>query len=173
MPPTLQQATTNPCLCWRLLDTPGQVWVSLLWGHCSFLLERVAWGKVQRKLVDGFRESCCGVTQDRLSSPSTESRQHVRLVTSEAHEILPAQGVFTGSGHIHSPLLSMLWNSRLPEESPRLTVHPLQSWKTLPVTREKFYISAVDYLPFMLPDTSQGLAWKQASLRLDVSGLLY
>ena len=27
-----------PCLCFRLLDTPGQVWVSLLWGHCSFLL---------------------------------------------------------------------------------------------------------------------------------------
>ena len=23
---------------WRLLDTHGQVWVSLLWGHCSFLL---------------------------------------------------------------------------------------------------------------------------------------
>ena len=22
----------------RLLDTYGQVWVSLLWGHCSFLL---------------------------------------------------------------------------------------------------------------------------------------
>ena len=22
----------------RLLDTPRQVWVSLLWGHCSFLL---------------------------------------------------------------------------------------------------------------------------------------
>ena len=38
VPPTLQQATTNPCLCWRLLDTHRQVWVSLLWGHCSFLL---------------------------------------------------------------------------------------------------------------------------------------
>ena len=38
VPPTLQQATTNPCLCRRLLDTHGQVWVSLLWGHCSFLL---------------------------------------------------------------------------------------------------------------------------------------
>ena len=38
VPPTLQQATANPRLCWRLLDTPGQVWVSLLWGHCSFLL---------------------------------------------------------------------------------------------------------------------------------------
>ena len=28
----------DPCLCWRLLDIPGQVWVSILWGHCSFLL---------------------------------------------------------------------------------------------------------------------------------------
>ena len=38
VPPTLQQATTDPHLCWRLLNTAGQVWVSLLWGHCSFLL---------------------------------------------------------------------------------------------------------------------------------------
>ena len=38
VPPTLQQATSNPCLCQRLLDTYRQVWVSLLWGHCSFLL---------------------------------------------------------------------------------------------------------------------------------------
>ena len=38
MPPTLHQATSDPGLCWRLLDTPGLVWVSLLWGHCSFLL---------------------------------------------------------------------------------------------------------------------------------------
>ena len=34
----LQQATTDPRLRQRLLDTHGQVWVSLLWGHCSFLL---------------------------------------------------------------------------------------------------------------------------------------
>ena len=27
-----------PMPCWRLLDTQGQVWVSLLWDHCSFLL---------------------------------------------------------------------------------------------------------------------------------------
>ena len=38
VPPTLQQATADPRLRWRLLDTHGQVWVSLLWGHCSFLL---------------------------------------------------------------------------------------------------------------------------------------
>ena len=38
VPPTLQQATNDPRLCQRLLDTHGQVWVSFLWGHCSFLL---------------------------------------------------------------------------------------------------------------------------------------
>ena len=33
-----EQATINPCLCQRLLDTHRQVWLSLLWVHCSFLL---------------------------------------------------------------------------------------------------------------------------------------
>ena len=31
-------ATVDPCLRWRLLDTPRQVWLSLLRGHCFFLL---------------------------------------------------------------------------------------------------------------------------------------
>ena len=38
VPLTLQQATADPHLHQRLLDTHGQVWVSLFWGHCSFLL---------------------------------------------------------------------------------------------------------------------------------------
>ena len=38
VPPALQQATTNPRLRQRLLDTHGQVWVSLLWGYCYSLL---------------------------------------------------------------------------------------------------------------------------------------
>ena len=38
VPPTLQLANANPHLHQRLLDIHGQVWVSLLWGHCSFLL---------------------------------------------------------------------------------------------------------------------------------------
>ena len=38
VPLTPQQATVDPCLCWRLLDTHRQIWLSLLWGHCSFLL---------------------------------------------------------------------------------------------------------------------------------------
>ena len=35
---TLRQATVNPCLHQRLLDTHRQIWLSLLWGPCSFLL---------------------------------------------------------------------------------------------------------------------------------------
>ena len=38
VPPTLQEATANPRLCRRHLATHEQIWVSLLWGHCSFLL---------------------------------------------------------------------------------------------------------------------------------------
>ena len=37
-PPTLYQVTTDSRLCRRLLDTHEQVWVSLLQGHCFFLL---------------------------------------------------------------------------------------------------------------------------------------
>ena len=32
-------ATASPRLCQRLLNTHGQVWIGLLWGHCSFLLD--------------------------------------------------------------------------------------------------------------------------------------
>ena len=38
VPPILQEATANTRLHWRFLDTHRQVWVSLLCGHCSFLL---------------------------------------------------------------------------------------------------------------------------------------
>ena len=46
VPPTLQQATADPHLHQRLPDTPGQIWGSLLWGHCSFLLGPGAQGSV-------------------------------------------------------------------------------------------------------------------------------
>ena len=32
------QATVNPRRCQRLLNTHRQFWLSVLWGHCSFLL---------------------------------------------------------------------------------------------------------------------------------------
>ena len=36
--PTPRQVIVDPHLCQRLLDIHLQVWLSLLWGHCSFLL---------------------------------------------------------------------------------------------------------------------------------------
>ena len=44
--PCLPQATTDPGLHRRLLDTHEQVWVSLLWGHCFFL-----WGPGTYKVL--------------------------------------------------------------------------------------------------------------------------
>ena len=38
VPLTPRQATADPRLHWRFLDTHRQVWLSLLRGHCSFLL---------------------------------------------------------------------------------------------------------------------------------------
>ena len=37
VPLTPQQASVDPRLSWRLLDTHRQVWLSLLWDHCYFL----------------------------------------------------------------------------------------------------------------------------------------
>ena len=46
VPLSLQRATADPCLCQRLLNTYGQVWVSLLWGQRSFL-----WGAGAHKVL--------------------------------------------------------------------------------------------------------------------------
>ena len=46
MVPTLCQALGGRGIRWRLPDTHRQVWVSLLWGHCSFLLGPGAQGSV-------------------------------------------------------------------------------------------------------------------------------
>ena len=48
--PTLWQATVNPHLHRRLLDTHRQVWLSLLWGYCSWVL-------VQTRFRCAFPES--------------------------------------------------------------------------------------------------------------------
>ena len=55
-PAARQLASSNPRLHWRLLDTQRQVWVSLLWGPCSFLLGPGAQGS-----VCALQESVCPV----------------------------------------------------------------------------------------------------------------
>ena len=70
LPPTLQQATTALRLHWRLLDTPRQVWVSLLWGHCTFLLSPGAQGlcppSVYFPVLCKFWQLCGGVNGNLL-----------------------------------------------------------------------------------------------------------
>ena len=56
-----RQATVDPCLCQRLLDTHRRVWPSLLLGHCSFLL-----GPGVQKLL--FVPSKCLFAQSCTSS---------------------------------------------------------------------------------------------------------
>ena len=46
VPPNLQQATADPCFHQRLLDTHRNVWASLLWDHCSFILGPGAQGSI-------------------------------------------------------------------------------------------------------------------------------
>ena len=58
VPLTLQQATTDPCLPWRLLDTHRQVWLSLLWDHCSFLLGSGAYKILFVPSKSLFPQSC-------------------------------------------------------------------------------------------------------------------
>ena len=71
--PTLKQAFANTCLCWRPLDTHGQGWVSLLWGHCSFLLgpgvHKVLFGP-SSSLFPQFCESSAGSIMGLMATSS-------------------------------------------------------------------------------------------------------
>ena len=72
--PTLQQATTDPHLPWRLLDTYGEVWDSLLWGHCSFLLGPGAQGSVCA-LQEPISQFCVSSGSSMVGSMATSSKR--------------------------------------------------------------------------------------------------
>ena len=65
---------TDPCLCWRLLDTHRQVWVSLLWGHCSFLLGPGAQGSVCA-LQESISQSCVNSGSSMVGLMATSSKR--------------------------------------------------------------------------------------------------
>ena len=73
-PPTLQQATADPQLCWRLRDTHRQVWVSLLSGHCSFLLGLGAQGSVCA-LQESISQFCVSSGSSMMGSMATSSKR--------------------------------------------------------------------------------------------------
>ena len=75
VPPTFHQATGNPHLLQRLRDTHGQVWVSLLWGHCSFLL-----GPGLKKVLfvpskSPFHQSCVSTGDSMVGLLETSSNK--------------------------------------------------------------------------------------------------
>ena len=135
VPPTLQQATADPCLHWRLVDTHGQVWVSLLWGHCSFLLgpgsykvlflpsKHLFWqlyGGVNSNLLQEslcHTQVCCPCGRPLLTCTSTEDTQtlkgrsgSVSVRSPGVHKALfePSQHLWWVSGWIPNVILPLL-----------------------------------------------------------------
>ena len=85
VPPTLQQATTHPCLHWRLLDTHRQVWVSLLWGHCSFLLSSGAHKVLFVPSKSLFPQSCVSSSSSMVGLMVTSSKRAYAIPRSACH----------------------------------------------------------------------------------------
>ena len=73
--PSMQQATTNPHLCRRLLDTYWRVWVSLLWGHCSFLLGPSAHKLFFAPLKSLFPQCCVSSGGSKVGLMTTSSKR--------------------------------------------------------------------------------------------------
>ena len=70
----LQQATVTPCLHQRALNTHRQVWVSLLWGHCSFLLGPGAQSSVCA-LQESISQSCVSSRGSMVGLMATSSKR--------------------------------------------------------------------------------------------------
>ena len=84
VPPALQQATADPRLHWTLLDTPGHVWVSLLWGHCSFLLGPGAHKVLFVPSKSLFPQSCVSSGSFMVGLMATSSKRAYATPRSEA-----------------------------------------------------------------------------------------
>ena len=90
---TLQQATADPCFHWRLLDTHGhsvdtQVWVSLLWGNCSFLLGPGAHKGLFVPSQSLFPQSCVSSSGSMVGLMATSSKRAYAIPRSAASRAL-------------------------------------------------------------------------------------
>ena len=84
VPPALQQATVNPQLCRRLLDTHRQIWVSLLWAHCSFLLSPGAHKVLCVPSKSLFPQSCVSSGGSVVGLMATSSKRAYAIPRSVA-----------------------------------------------------------------------------------------
>ena len=71
MPLTPQQPTVDPHLRSTLLDAHKQVWLSFLWGHCSFLLGPGAHKVLFVPSKNLFPHSCVGSDSYMMGSMAT------------------------------------------------------------------------------------------------------
>ena len=85
--PDPQQATTDPCICWRLLGSHGQVWVSLFWGHCSFLLGPGAHKVLFVPSKSLFPQSCVNSNGSMVGLMATSSKRAYAIVRSAAPRV--------------------------------------------------------------------------------------
>ena len=97
--PTLQQATTKPCLCQTLLDAHMQIWVSLLWGHCSFLLGPSGQASVCA-LQESISQSCVSFGSSVVVLMATSPRGLMSYPSLQHPEPL-SQWQSTADPHLH------------------------------------------------------------------------
>ena len=83
MLPALWQASTDPHLHWRPLDTRRQVWVSPLQGHCSFLLGPGAQSSVC-VLQESISQSCVSSGSSMVGLMATSSKRAYAIPKSAA-----------------------------------------------------------------------------------------
>ena len=112
VPPALQQGTDDPRLRQRLLDTHRQVWVSLLWGHWSFLLRPGTQGSVCA-LQAFISQSCVSSGGSVVGLMATSSKRAYSLPRSTAPRAQPWQqstaDLYLLRRHANTVLSQSLW----------------------------------------------------------------
>ena len=108
VPPTLKEAIADPGLCWRLQDTHGIVWVSFLWGHCSFLLGPGAHKVLFVPSKSLFLQSCVSFSGSMVGLMATSSNRAYALPRSAAPCSRPLL-ICTSRRHSDTVLAQSLW----------------------------------------------------------------
>ena len=93
VPPTLKQATADLGLHQRLLDTHEQVWVSLLWGDCSFLLGSGVYKVLFVPSKSLFCQSCVSSGSSMVGlMVASPKRTYVTPRSAASRTLVPAAG---------------------------------------------------------------------------------
>ena len=112
-PQPWQQATVDPHLHWRLLDTHGKVWISLFWGHCSFLLGPGVHKVLFVPSKSLFPQSCVSSGGSMVGLMVTSSKRAYAIPRSAAPRALSLQkataDLYLCRRHSNTVLAQSLW----------------------------------------------------------------